>query len=108
MASISIETVMSLRAQIQGTTVLIFIPSILTSHPDNFRYIHGLAEGDITIVIATHDNLYWAIVTAKNVNQRFRSARGHESEMAALQSMAECVSELAWQKTKENGITLSK
>jgi hypothetical protein len=100
---------MSLRDKIKGTVIRAetFL-SVLTSRLDNFRYVYGLAEGQTRLAIATHDNLYWVIVDSKPVTTTARSSYGHKTEEAALQAMAESLSEKVWKKAKENGITLAK
>lgn len=102
---------MSLRDKIKGTAIFMCaetLLSVLTSRLDNFRNVHGIAEGDTRLAIATHDNLYWVVVTANHITQCFRSSRGHETEEAALQEMAQGLSDKVWEKAKKDNITLSK
>jgi Xaa-Pro aminopeptidase len=110
MASFSADTLMSLRAQINGTVILMnaeTLPLVLTSL-DNFRYVYGLTEGDIRIAIATHDDLYWAIVTARNRSEYVHAIRGHNTEREALQHVAQYLSDEVWKMAKENNVPLPK
>ncbi|KAH0370058.1 hypothetical protein KCU65_g2774, partial [Aureobasidium melanogenum] len=74
---------------------------------DNFCYVSDI-ESDPKIAVATHDKLYWVIVDHKDVSEYWFSSRGYKTEEAALRSMAETLSDLAWKKAKKNNITLSK
>jgi hypothetical protein len=107
----STDTVLSLRAQIKGTSICvrttIFLP-MLMSCLDNFRYLCPRAEGDPTVAIATDDDRYWVIVSAKNVVRIMHSTTGSETEEAALQGLAHSMAVEVWKKAKENGITLPK
>lgn len=63
------------------------------------------------IAVATHDKLYWIIVHGKFASDGpnyWFSGAGFETEEAALQSMAEALSDEVWKKAKKNNITLSK
>jgi len=60
------------------------------------------------VVIATHDNLFWVIVSATTTSSYWSSGKGHKTEVDALKSMALSLSNEAWQKAKEDGITLSR
>jgi hypothetical protein len=72
------------------------------------NYVYGLTEGDARIAIATHDNLYWAIVTARNIPEYVHAIRGHNTEKEALQHVAQYLSDEVWKKAKENNVPLPK
>ncbi|KAH0282848.1 hypothetical protein M436DRAFT_84900 [Aureobasidium namibiae CBS 147.97] len=91
MAASSVQNLMSLRAQIK----------------DNFRYISGASEGDIAVVVATHDNLFKALVFATTTSSYWKSCKSHKTEEDALKSMALSLSNEAWQKAKEDGIHIT-
>jgi hypothetical protein len=111
MASSSPDTMLSLCAKIKGTSgcvrATIFLP-MLMSCLDNFRFLYPKTEGDPILAAATHDKLYWVIVSGKNFNEVMSSTSGYETEEAALQQFARHVTTRVWTRAKGNGITLPK
>jgi hypothetical protein len=111
MTSSSADTMLLLRAQINGTSICVRANTILPMqmlYLDNFRYIHRQVEEDHIVAIAKHDNLCWVVVAANDASESFYSTSGSKTEEAALQKFAGSISVGVWNKVKENGITLPK
>ncbi|KAG9662990.1 hypothetical protein KCU95_g3807, partial [Aureobasidium melanogenum] len=105
----SIANMTYLRAQIKGTYLFAQVDSTTSTNasPENVLFIHpNLGEPNISI--ATHDNLFWVLVEHKNNGWLWNSAKGFESDEAALQAMLKSLSAQVWQKAKERNLTLPK
>ncbi|OBW66784.1 MAG: hypothetical protein AUREO_031430 [Aureobasidium pullulans] len=84
-------TMMDLRAQI--------VENLRFTHPDH---------KDPIVTVATHNKLWWVVVYGNDRDMLWRSTKGFSSATSALQNMFDFVSQIVWDKSKEDGIALTK
>ncbi|THY80990.1 hypothetical protein D6C93_09704 [Aureobasidium pullulans] len=63
---------------------------------------------DPIVTVATHNKLWWVVVYGNDRDMLWRSTKGFSSATSALQNMFDFVSQIVWDKSKEDGIALTK